>query len=252
MDGYFHNIGPNKLSRSFTGHNRRKTIMKINDRHLMAVASNSSPVDKEGYLSKRGEVNKAYQKRWFVLKGNLLFYMEKKGDREPIGVIILEGCTVELAENTDAYAFELVFQGTGTRTYVLASETQDDMECWMKAIACAGYEYMKLMVAELQRQLDELSTDRAPVPGSQRAQPNQAQSHQQQDLLVSFDDTDGKRQNPFHGGSGAQQSDSNVDMFGAVPFNANAYNDGSRPRTFEEMHQEFGEYIQKRMREHNS
>lgn len=28
------------------------------------------------------------------------------------------------------------------------------MEQWMKALACASYDYMKLMVAELQRQLD--------------------------------------------------------------------------------------------------
>lgn len=50
--------------------------------------------DKEGYLMKKGEVNKGFQKRWFVLKGNLLFYFEKCTDREPLGVIILEGCTV--------------------------------------------------------------------------------------------------------------------------------------------------------------
>lgn len=30
------------------------------------------------------------------------------------------------------------------------------MEQWMKALACASYDYMKLMVAELQRQLDEM------------------------------------------------------------------------------------------------
>lgn len=30
------------------------------------------------------------------------------------------------------------------------------MEAWMKALACASYDYMKLMVAELQRQLDEV------------------------------------------------------------------------------------------------
>lgn len=44
--------------------------------------------------SVRSQVNKNFQRRWFVLKGNLLFYFEKKGDREPIGVIILEGCTI--------------------------------------------------------------------------------------------------------------------------------------------------------------
>lgn len=30
------------------------------------------------------------------------------------------------------------------------------MERWMKILTCAGYEYMKLMVADLQRQLEEL------------------------------------------------------------------------------------------------
>lgn len=54
----------------------------------------SPPVDREGWLQKRGEVNKNWQRRYFVLKGNLLFYFEKKGDREPLGVIILEGCTI--------------------------------------------------------------------------------------------------------------------------------------------------------------
>ena len=43
---------------------------------------------------KKGEVNKGFQKRWFVLKGNLLFYFEKRHDKEPLGVIILEGCTI--------------------------------------------------------------------------------------------------------------------------------------------------------------
>lgn len=67
--------------------------MKINEKNLTAFAI-TPPVDLEGYLSKRGEVNKSWQKRWFVLKGNLLFYFERKGDREPLGVIILEGCTI--------------------------------------------------------------------------------------------------------------------------------------------------------------
>ncbi|KOB67150.1 Uncharacterized protein OBRU01_20220 [Operophtera brumata] len=35
------------------------------------------------------------------------------------------------------------------------------MEAWMKALACASYDYMKLMVAELQRQLDEAQADAA-------------------------------------------------------------------------------------------
>lgn len=68
--------------------------MKLNEKNLIAFAVSPTPVDKEGWLNKRGEVNKGFQRRWFVLKGNLLFYFEKKGDKEPVGVIILEGCTI--------------------------------------------------------------------------------------------------------------------------------------------------------------
>lgn len=41
--------------------------------------------------------------------------------------------------------------------YVLSAESQELMESWMKALACASYDYMKLMVAELQRQLSEVA-----------------------------------------------------------------------------------------------
>jgi hypothetical protein len=31
------------------------------------------------------------------------------------------------------------------------------MEEWMKAVTCASYDYMKVMVIELQKQVDELT-----------------------------------------------------------------------------------------------
>ncbi|KAG8181376.1 hypothetical protein JTE90_008844 [Oedothorax gibbosus] len=131
--------------------------MKINEKNLINFASSKSCIDREGWLGKRGEVNKNFQKRWFVLKGNLLFYFEKRDDKEPVGLIILEGCTVELAENEETYAFKLVFHGAGNRTYILCANSQDHMEQWMKALASASYDYVKLMVGELQRQLDEIT-----------------------------------------------------------------------------------------------
>lgn len=131
--------------------------MKVNEKNLAAFATSSNcPVDKEGWLVKRGEINKAFQKRWFVLKGNLLFYFEKKTDKEPTGFIVLEGCTVELAEDEGQFGFKIVFHGQGNRTYVLEAESQDSMEQWMKALASASYEYIKCMVAELERQLQQM------------------------------------------------------------------------------------------------
>jgi hypothetical protein len=47
--------------------------MKINELTLMNYATSAdAPADKEGWLWKRGDVNKAFQKRYFVLKGNLV------------------------------------------------------------------------------------------------------------------------------------------------------------------------------------
>ncbi|XP_075969982.1 inositol phosphatase interacting protein [Anticarsia gemmatalis] len=134
--------------------------MKINEKNLCAFASSATPVDRDGWLEMRGEVGKSYQKRWFVLKGNLLFYFDKKGDKEPVGVIILEGCTIELTEE-EAYSFKIVFQCEGGRTYFLCTNSQASMETWMKALACASYDYMKLMVSDLQRQLDEAQAEAA-------------------------------------------------------------------------------------------
>lgn len=98
--------------------------MKINEKNMCYFAT-SPPIDREGWLQKRGDVNKSWQRRYFVLKGNLLFYFEKKGDREPIGVIILEGCTVELAEEGEHYCFQIIFHGINNRTYYLSAETQE-------------------------------------------------------------------------------------------------------------------------------
>ncbi|XP_064460168.1 sesquipedalian-1-like [Ornithodoros turicata] len=175
--------------------------MKINDKNLVSFAQSKTPVDREGWLMKRGEVNRAFQKRWFLLKGNLLFYFEKKTDRDPVGAVILEGCTVELAENEELFAFKILFHGSGHRAYVLSAESQEDMEGWMKALACASYDYMKLMVAELQRQLSEITEaerlakcgNPAPLLAGGQLQGNRSDSC----LFVRDGLGPGRRFNPF-------------------------------------------------------
>ena len=93
------------------------------------------------------------------MKGNLLFYFDKPGDKEPNGVIILEGHTVELAPTGDEFTFHITFNcSNSSRKYIIQAENQRIMEDWMKVITCASYDYMRLMVAELKAQLDELTT----------------------------------------------------------------------------------------------
>ena len=131
--------------------------MKLNDKNVASFAVCSSPVDKEGYLSKKGDLNKGFQRRWFVLKGNLLFYFEKKQDKEPLGVIVLEACSVQ-ASSQAKYSFEISFDGQGTRTYILVADCDEDMQSWLKAISHSSYEYLRSIVDELQRRVDVLTS----------------------------------------------------------------------------------------------
>ncbi|NXA03980.1 SESQ1 protein, partial [Sapayoa aenigma] len=130
--------------------------MKLNERSLAFYATCDSPADNSGFLYKRGERHTAYHRRWFVLKGNMLFYFEERESREPVGVIVLEGCNVELCESAEDFAFAIRFGGTKSRTYVLAAESQAAMESWVKSLSRASFDYMRLVVRELEKQLEEM------------------------------------------------------------------------------------------------
>lgn len=108
--------------------------MKLNERSLAFYATCDAPADNAGFLYKKGGRHAAYHRRWFVLRGNMLFYFEDAASREPVGVIILEGCTVELVEAAEEFAFAVRFAGSRARTYVLAAESQAAMEGWVKAL----------------------------------------------------------------------------------------------------------------------
>ncbi|XP_062446133.1 sesquipedalian-1 [Rhea pennata] len=129
--------------------------MKLNERSLAFYATCDSPADNAGFLYKRGERHTAFHRRWFVLKGNMLFYFEERESREPVGVIVLEGCTVELCDAGEEFAFAIRFGGAKSRTYVLAAESQAALEAWVKSLSRASFDYMRLVVRELRRQLAE-------------------------------------------------------------------------------------------------
>ena len=138
--------------------------MKLNDKNIASFAVCSSPVDKEGYLLKKGEEKKEFQRRWFVLKGNLLFYFQKNQDKEPLGVVVLEACSVQVSSH-HRYGFEIAFDGRGTRTYILAADNDEEMQAWMKAISHASYEYLRSIVNELQRRVNLLTSSSQPADG---------------------------------------------------------------------------------------
>ncbi|XP_074868579.1 sesquipedalian-1 [Carettochelys insculpta] len=145
--------------------------MKLNERSLAFYATCDSPTDNAGFLFKKGERNTAYHRRWFVLKGNMLFYFEERESREPVGVIVLEGCTVELCEAAEEFAFAIKFDCAKSRTYILVAESQAAMEAWVKSLSRASFDYMRLVVKELEKQLEEMQWGPAGSRSVQRRSP---------------------------------------------------------------------------------
>ena len=62
----------------------------------------------QGFLQFKREMK--FQKRFFVLKGNLLFYFDKKGDKEPVGLLLLEGCKKKIMIMSHRDYLELFIQ----------------------------------------------------------------------------------------------------------------------------------------------
>ncbi len=138
--------------------------MKINEKFLAAYANSAVGIEKEGYLSKKGNVNRGYQRRWFVLKGNLLFYFEKQADKQPIGVIVLEDCNVDVCDS-DRFSFTISFFGDNTRVYVLCAFNEEQMISWMKKITIAPYNYTHMVMTELEKKLARLKENERKAQG---------------------------------------------------------------------------------------
>uniref|UniRef100_G3PK91 Sesquipedalian n=1 Tax=Gasterosteus aculeatus TaxID=69293 RepID=G3PK91_GASAC len=129
--------------------------MKLHEKILTHYLSCTSPVDKEGYLYKKKERNATYRRRWFVLKANLLFYQERPGDRHLLGVIVLEGCSVRRSESDVEFAFSLVFEGPGLKTYRFAARDGQTQESWVQTLVSASHCYLSLLVGDLGRQYED-------------------------------------------------------------------------------------------------
>ncbi|XP_042849351.1 sesquipedalian-2 [Panthera tigris] len=135
--------------------------MKLNERSVAHYALSDSPADHTGFLRTWGGAGTpptpsgTGRRCWFVLKGNLLFSFESRESRAPLSLVVLEGCTVELAEApmSEEFAFAIRFDAPGVRPHLLAADGPAAQEAWVKALSRASFGYMRLVVRELESQL---------------------------------------------------------------------------------------------------
>lgn len=143
-------------------------MLLLNNEWIQKLAKdNSYPSRLEGNLLflKNSSGETKMQKRYLILKGNLLFYFYKKSDKVPLGLIVLEGYTVELSNEFEGYCFQLLkrnnFSNSNQETkncpsYTFAVENPDLLDAWIGALTTCSYENMKLTVESLKEQATNL------------------------------------------------------------------------------------------------
>uniref|UniRef100_A0A663M8A4 Rho GTPase-activating protein 24 n=1 Tax=Athene cunicularia TaxID=194338 RepID=A0A663M8A4_ATHCN len=95
---------------------------------------------KIGWLKKQRSIVKNWQQRYFVLKGQQLYYYKDEDDVKPQGCLSLQGSTIkEVASNPEEggkFIFEIIpdQNRAGQDTCVLMANSQSEMEEWVKSI----------------------------------------------------------------------------------------------------------------------
>uniref|UniRef100_A0A3B4EDU6 Rho GTPase-activating protein 24 n=1 Tax=Pygocentrus nattereri TaxID=42514 RepID=A0A3B4EDU6_PYGNA len=110
----------------------------------MEEAGLKPQVLRRGWLRKQGGFVKTWHSRWFVLRGDQLYYYRDEDETKALGAIFLPGNRVtehpSNGEEAGKFLFEVIPGGDRERmtanheTYLLMASTQNDMEDWVKTI----------------------------------------------------------------------------------------------------------------------
>ncbi|KAL5257166.1 hypothetical protein ACHWQZ_G012187 [Mnemiopsis leidyi] len=233
-------------------------MMKLNVKNILNFLSNDTHIDKRGYLLKKGEVNKGWQRRWFLLKGNMLFYYHNPHDTEPIGLIVLEGCSINSC-STDGTTFSITFQCEGSRTYHLCADDEETCSAWVNSLQRSSYSYLRAQVDRMHEQVLALEKKRDMFVDHIARRNEEDESllspHQSRASSASGVETDGPKPNKHKSGLRAfsspltlrKKANSYVMEHKRSPGKHRKHKEGthhhgvgSTPcRTFEKMHQDF-------------
>ncbi|XP_012279461.1 type I inositol 3,4-bisphosphate 4-phosphatase isoform X4 [Orussus abietinus] len=96
--------------------------------------------------------------RWCRLRGNLLFYFKSREQwSEPLGVIILEQCSLRVEQPTNQipYGFSIVFDGGLFQQ--LGANSIDERDSWLQALQLASYECMRSQLLALRQRIEACS-----------------------------------------------------------------------------------------------
>ncbi|GAB1606655.1 kinase-associated phosphoprotein 2-B-like isoform X2 [Argonauta hians] len=125
----------------------------------IAAVDIANPI-KTGYLEKKRKKEnvlhfKSYQKRWCVVKDNIMYYYDKCSDKRQLGAFFLKDYEVRTNPNVvkEANRKELSFElvSPGKRTYLFVASSKEEMFDWKLSIEKAA---LNLMTKSMMDDLD--------------------------------------------------------------------------------------------------
>jgi len=103
----------------------------------ISVTSLGSP-EKDGWLTKQGGSWKNWKRRWFVLKGDCLYYFKTNKDTEETGIIELTRESVVREEpKKKRYAFSVATTPDAKRIYYMYPDNVGDTQDWIHVLNTA-------------------------------------------------------------------------------------------------------------------
>lgn len=103
--------------------------------HDEAAAEFRREVYKSGWLDKRGKLNRAWKRRWFVLKNSQLEYYKTPEHSQPQGVILLADGSSRITEET-RFGKNMMIELASVegRKFFLSGYSADDLRAWVAAL----------------------------------------------------------------------------------------------------------------------
>ncbi|KAI8636073.1 hypothetical protein BD408DRAFT_438242 [Parasitella parasitica] len=108
------------------------SVLRSEDTFSLSDAS--APPDMEGWLYKQGDKYKTWNKRWFVLKENNLFYFKNPKAMRMKGIINLKGYRIEVDESIHPGKYCFMAHHERERTFYFYTEFEKPMKDWLKAL----------------------------------------------------------------------------------------------------------------------
>ncbi|KAL3319209.1 hypothetical protein Ciccas_002127 [Cichlidogyrus casuarinus] len=126
--------------------------MKIYNEKTLAYFCRKATILKEGYLEKKKpDTENAFQRRYFILTGNILTYFDKKNDKEALGCVLLENHNIDLRDDC-TFAIAFGSPENKIREYVLKASSPNMAEEWMHVLTKCDTENTRALLFWLESQ----------------------------------------------------------------------------------------------------